>query len=797
MLDAQTKQRINSARDILVGKVPDPKAQVEQITFALIYKFMHDMDIEAQDLGAESKFFCGEFEQYAWSNLLSPTLGGNQIIKLYGDGIEAMEANPDIPGLFRDVFKNAYLPYRDPQTLKSFLKIINEFEYDHSERLGDAFEYLLSILGSQGDAGQFRTPRHIIEFVVEVLDPQKSETIMDPACGTAGFLISAYKHILKSNSKDNKAGAGLTPDERIALTDNVTGYDISPDMVRLSLVNLYLHGFTNPNISEYDTLTNDDKWNEYFDVILANPPFMSPKGGIRPHNRFSIQAKRSEVLFVDYIAEHLNPNGRAGVIVPEGIIFQSQNAYKQLREMLVNDYLYAVVSLPAGVFQPYSGVKTSILILDREKSKQNDSILFVKVDNDGFDLGAQRRKIDKNDLPQALQILQTGEVENTEMAHWVEKSKIAETGDWNLSGERYIEKELKSTNYKIVELQHTFSTITPPVKIQKKNFKVTGKYPIVDQSQDEIAGWTNDKNSLINPEKPLVIFGDHTCAVKICDKSFAQGADGIKILQTIDEVLPEYLYFYLKENPIKSDGYKRHFKKLKKIKIPLPPLSIQEEIVKEIEGYQKIIDGARQVVDNYKPTIKINPDWEMVKLGEVCEIKSGGTPSRKIDEYWNGNIPWVGSTVCKDKNVTKAKEYITDTGLKKSAAKLFKINTTLIALVGATIGKTGLLKIESTTNQNIAGLYPTNENELHPIYLYYAAQALYLEFIKLSSGKFRMANLRFVRELRIHLPSLSIQQEIVTQIESEQEMVNTNKKLIEVFEQKIKDKISEVWGEDG
>ena len=209
---------------------------------------------------------------------------------------------------------------------------------------------------------------------------------------------------MKANTDADGHGT-LTPDEKGLLATNFQGYDISPDMVRLSLVNMYLHGFAAPHIFEYDTLTSQDRWNDYADVILANPPFMSPKGGIRPHNRFSVQSKRSEVLFVDYIAEHLTPTGRAGVIVPEGIIFQSQTAYKKLRKLLVEDYLVAVVSLPAGVFQPYSGVKTSILILDKVLAKKTDRIAFFKVENDGFDLGAQRRAIDKNDLPQVQQEL--------------------------------------------------------------------------------------------------------------------------------------------------------------------------------------------------------------------------------------------------------------------------------------------------------------------------------------------------------------------------------------------------------
>src|SRR3989441_8610750 len=438
MLDIDTKRRIDTARDILVGKVPDPKSQVEQITIALIYKFMDDMDAESEELGGKRKFFTKEFARYGWAKLMSPGLGGHEMLGLYAEAIAKMPENPGIPLLFRDIFKNAYLPYRDPETLRAFLKVIDEFNYDHSERLGDAFEYLLSVLGSQGDAGQFRTPRHIIDFIVEVIDPKKNETVLDPACGTAGFLISSYKYILKANT-DAQRNSTLTPDDRGRLAQNFKGYDISPDMVRLSLVNMYLHGFADPHIAEYDTLTSQDRWNEYADVILANPPFMSPKGGIKPHNRFSVQSKRSEVLFVDYMAEHLTPSGRAGIIVPEGIIFQSQTAYTQLRKILVEEYLVAVVSLPAGVFNPYSGVKTSILILDKSLAKKTNTIAFFKIENDGFGLGAQRREIAKNDLPQAhaeigeyLRRLRAGEFVvdfQLTLGLIVEKEKVAANGD--------------------------------------------------------------------------------------------------------------------------------------------------------------------------------------------------------------------------------------------------------------------------------------------------------------------------------------------------------------------------------
>lgn len=471
MLDATTKRKIDSARQILVGKVPDPKAQVEQITTALVYKFMDDMDKEAEELGGKAKFFTDDLKDFAWSKLLDPRYSGQERMDLYVRAISAFAKAKQLPQLFRDIFKDAFLPYRDPETLSLFLKEIDNFSYDHSEDLGNAFEYLLSVLGSQGDAGQFRTPRHIIDFIVAVVDPKKNETVLDPACGTAGFLISAFKHIRKHNSSNFKPekekaeeklpegetiaetvlaektyrGDQLTPSERGKLMSNFVGYDISPDMVKLSLVNMYLHGFPEPKIYEYDTLTSEKHWGEQFDVIMANPPFMTPKGGIRPHKRFSVQASRSEVLFVDYILEHLNLKGRAGIIVPEGIIFKTENAYKQLRQMLIEDGLFAVASLPPGVFNPYSGVKTSILLFDNQLAKKTDEILFVKIENDGFDLGAQRRKIDKNDLPEALDILDAwkqGKKKEGDIALWVKKERIAESGDFNLNGDRYKESEI-------------------------------------------------------------------------------------------------------------------------------------------------------------------------------------------------------------------------------------------------------------------------------------------------------------------------------------------------------------------
>ena len=225
VLDSDTKRKIDTLKDILVGKIPNPQSQVEQITTGLIYKFMDDMDQEAVELGGEKSFFTGDYEKFAWKNLFDSKLGGEEKVKLYSEAVESMYLNPTAPQLFREIFKNAFLPFKDPSTLNMFLKEIDEFHYSHSEKLGDAFEYLLSFMGSQGDAGQFRTPRHIIDFIVEIVNPRKHESVLDPACGSAGFLISSYKHILKTNT-DKRLGDKLSSEDRKKVGNNLNGYDI-------------------------------------------------------------------------------------------------------------------------------------------------------------------------------------------------------------------------------------------------------------------------------------------------------------------------------------------------------------------------------------------------------------------------------------------------------------------------------------------------------------------------------------------------------------------------------------------
>lgn len=793
MLTNETKQRINTCRDILVGKLPDPKSQVIQITNALIYKFMDDQDRLAEKLGGKASFFIKELKPYAWHKLFDSKLTNQDRADLYVEGVQKLSEAKHLPELFQEIFKEAYVPFRAAQTITLFISEINKFDYNHSEELGNAYEYLLSIMGSQGDAGQFRTPRHIIEFMVDVVDPQKGETVYDPACGTAGFLISAYTHILQANN------GKLSATERRKLGENISGIDISPDMAKMARVNLYLHGFSSPVINEGDTLSDEDLWGTKYDVILANPPFMSPKGGIIPHDKFGVKAKRAEVLFVDYIAEHLKLKGRAAIVVPEGVIFQSGTTYKALRKMLVEDgYLHSVISLPAGVFQPYSGVKTSILVLDREKAKEATEVLFLKIENDGYTLNTQRSEREGSQLPEALEIAknwQNGVKRESSIASWVSKREIAESEDYNLTGERYRTFMTTSSQFDFVEVDDVIETITPPGKLAKTDYKISGLYPVIDQSLDEIAGYSDNNQFLVKSDKPLVIFGDHTCAIKITDKSFVQGADGIKIIKTKDELLPEFLYFVLKYKPLESDGYQRHFSKLKRYKIPLPPIEVQQEIVAELDRYQKIIDGARQVVENYKPSFKIDPEWKRVELNDICEKITDGTHS--TPQYTLSGVPFLRVTDITNSN--DSKKYISKEEHEDLIKRCYPQKGDVLYSKNGTIGVAKLVDWdwEFSIFVSLALLKPKRD-VLSPRYL----EAFLNSDLALSQAKSRMksgtvTNLHLVdiKTIKIPLPSLEIQEEIVEVLNKERALVETSKEIIKAFEQKVQDKISEVWGE--
>ena len=825
MLNQDTKRKIDSARNILVGKVPDPKAQVEQITTALIYKFMDDMDKEAQELGGKARYFTNGYEKYAWTKLMDVKLGGHERLNLYFEAVSSLGRNQHMPQIFRDIFGDKSLPpYRDPQTLTLFLKEINGFNFDHSEDLGDAYEYLLNVIGTSGEAGQFRTPRQIIDFIATAVDPKKGDTVCDPACGTAGFLISAYKHILKQHDgldDPEKTEKPLTPDEKKNLMNHFVGYDIDPGMVRIATVNMYLHNFPEPKIFEYGTLTYEDRWDETFDVILANPPFMTPKGGIRPHKRFSIQANRSEVLFVDYIADHLNLNGKAGVIVPEGIIFNNQVAYKNLRKKLVESCLIAVVSLPQGIFIKPGGkgnVKTGVLIFDKELVKKTKDVLFVKISNDGFDLGAKRRVIDKNDLPLALGIikrykfaLKNGkdfklDKNEKQIADVIAKEKIAENGDYNLTGERYrAVVELANQKWPMVELGEVCD-IEKGTSITKA--KVTdGKIPVIAGGQQP-AYYHNQSN---REGKTITVSASGAYAGFVNYFDYPIFVSDCTTIKTKDEksLLTDFVFSLLKSRQAEIYKFQNgaaqphvYGKDLAKIKIPLPPIEIQKEIVEQIEVKQSAIDHAKAIIQNlererryFGQSLRKLEGVEIVKLSGVCEINRKTAEPTKlfgkdafayIDissvENGTGNLNYE-NLILPSKAPSRARRIIQNGDVLLSTVRPnLKAFAYLENLPSKALASTGFAVL--TAKEHVLAKYV--------FHLLFADDLQNQMAGRMGKGSYPSINQDDVEQLSIPLPSLEIQKKLVAEAEKEQQIINASKQLIEIYEQKIVDVLSEI-----
>ena len=559
---------------------------------------------------------------------------------------------------------------------------------------------------------------------------------------------------------------------------------------------------------------------------------MSPRGGIRPHKRFTVQATRSEVLFVDYIAEHLTPTGRAAVIVPEGIIFQNGSAYKQLRKNLVDQSLVAVISLPAGVFNPYSGVKTSILIMDRRLSKKTDNILFAKIENDGFNLGAQRRPIDKNDLPAVARNVKSWldgvrsdspfDCEGIQNLHLVEKTRIAENGEWNLSRERYRSDRKRVTDWPMVELGDTsvfqIESGGTPKSTEESYWRGGIAWAtLVDLPQEDFitsivktertiteAGLANSSAKVL-PEGSVIVSSRATIGrVGIARIPLAtnQGFKNIVILDTM-RASPEFVAYMMKrlapEMEVMATG--GTFKEISKstlstLLIPLPPLEVQKEIVAEIEGYQKIIDGARQVVENYQPRIPVDPDWPMPRLQEICDKITDGT--HRTPNYTDSGIPFLRVTDITQSNGSK--KFIS---YEEHAELIKRCKPEVGDVLYSKNGTIGVAKLvdwdwEFSIFVSLALLKPKRDR-LDSRYLetfLNSDGALSQATARSKSGTVTNLHLEEINEMQIPLPPIETQRAIVAQIEKEQQLVNANKELIQLFEAKITAAINRVWGEE-
>jgi type I restriction enzyme M protein len=452
------RQKVDQLMNILwAGGVNNPMDSIEQLSYLIFLRLLSERDEQAVLIEKGYKrIFSGQWARYAWGNFV--TLTGDELFDALRGGIEKLHELPGLSATGKLLFRNATLKIHDRPTLRAAVQLIAEMDlapHEHHDLKGDMYEYLLSKLAQSGTNGQFRTPRHIIDMIVALVDPKPGMRICDPACGTAGFLIATYRRILQQHTKPADLARGTVDGSQLKAKQwefleqqAFTGFDNDANMVKIAILNLYLHQLERAHIEVFNPLTTGFGGvypGKSFDVILANPPFAGKvqDESILSDLNYKLNTRATELLFLKWFIDHLASGGRAGVIVPNGVLFGSTNAVTGLREMLLTECdLQAVISLPSGVFRPYAGVGTAALIF--EKGKKTESVWFYDVTADGFSLDDKRTPIDANDIPDLLAKWMARE--EGANSYRVPIEKIREN-DWSLAAGRYKPVTTEAVNH--------------------------------------------------------------------------------------------------------------------------------------------------------------------------------------------------------------------------------------------------------------------------------------------------------------------------------------------------------------
>jgi type I restriction enzyme M protein len=439
MITGELKSRIDKLwSEFWTGGIANPLTVIEQITFLMFTRLLDIVETRNEKKASRTgkpfkRIFADDQQELRWSNFKH--LGSDLMLPLLRDKVfphfksiaELDTADGAQQTTFNEYFKDAQLMIQKPTLLVSAINMIDDLPLSEGDTKGDLYEYLLSKLTTAGINGQFRTPRHIIRLMVELLAPKPTETIADPSCGTGGFLVGAMEYLLRENtspegiiehpvnghSEKTYTGDLLEGHWQHIRTRMFHGFDFDATMLRIAAMNLLLHGVDAPDIHYQDTLSSNftdkfpDKATNSFDVILANPPFKGSldEEDVHPTLLRKVKTKKTELLFIALILRMLRNGGRCAVVVPDGVLFGSSKAHQALRQYLVEEnQLEGIISLPSGVFKPYAGVSTAILIFT--KGGRTDNVFFYDLQDDGFSLDDKRTQLHNSDfagdLPDAL-----------------------------------------------------------------------------------------------------------------------------------------------------------------------------------------------------------------------------------------------------------------------------------------------------------------------------------------------------------------------------------------------------------
>ncbi len=458
MITGETRNKVDKLWETFwTGGITNPLTVIEQFTYMLFIKGLddrqNDLEADAKLLGLEAeKIFSDNQQDLRWSNFRQKP--AEEMFKLFTDTDNGMFTfikglHTDKNSAFAKYMSDAIFMIPTSGMLEKIVTAIDLLDMTSKDAKGDLYEYLLSKVQTSGTNGQFRTPRHIIKMMVDLMKPTPQDTIIDPAAGTSGFLVASGE-FLQEHHEDLFGNADLKHHYNNGM---FFGFDMDRTMLRIGAMNMMLHGVENPNIQYRDSLSDQNSDRNVATLILANPPF---KGSldyeIVSNDLLKVtKTKKTELLFIALMLGMLKTGGRCATIVPDGVLFGSSNAHKSLRKELVENHnLKGVISMPSGVFKPYAGVSTAVILFEKTNIGGTDKVWFYDMTADGFSLDDKRQPNGKDDIPDIVsrwdQLEKESERKRTDKSFIVPKSEIV-GNDYDLSINRYKEIEYEEVKY--------------------------------------------------------------------------------------------------------------------------------------------------------------------------------------------------------------------------------------------------------------------------------------------------------------------------------------------------------------
>ena len=457
MITGEYKNKVDGIWDIFWSNgISNPLTVIEQLTYLMFIKTLDDNELNKESVAAmldapvADPMFDEDHQNCRWSvfrNYEPQAMFDNMIQNVFPFIKEGLGNSTDTA--FARYMKDATFLVSNPRTLTRIVEKLEDIDLSNKDIMGDVYEYLLSKLATSGQNGQFRTPRHIIRMMVELTAPTPDDVICDPAMGSAGFICAAAQYL-----KENYEAELMREDvQRRFQTTMFTGHDTDSTMMRIGAMNMMLHGVEAPNITQVDSLSEDNEVRDAYTLILANPPFKGSldKETVAKDLRSIAATTKTELLFLALFLRSLKVGGRCASIVPDGVLFGSQKAHKAIRkEIIENNRLQAVISMPSGVFKPYAGVSTAILVFTKTGTGGTDDVWFYDMEADGFSLDDKRDPIEANDIPDIIKRFHNLEGEKdrarTEKSFMVPVQEIIDN-DYDLSINKYKEIVYEKIEY--------------------------------------------------------------------------------------------------------------------------------------------------------------------------------------------------------------------------------------------------------------------------------------------------------------------------------------------------------------